>query len=496
MTAATQPNTSLAQRLRNRESLLGTLLRMPNDALVELTGLVGMDFVVIDTEHGPADQIPLSQHLMAAAAAGIPALVRVGHISEILRVLDLGAAGIIAPHISTVEQGKAVVRAASYPPKGDRGFATYSRSGRHGLIGTAEHLDNAATRTAIILMIEDGPGVEAAEQIAAVDGVDALFVGPADLSVALGFPGEQGSDHVQAAIRATHDAARRAGVAVVTIAGGPSAAREQFAAGSNMVIYNVLAALGGLFTTLAGAKPGRSPAAPASTGSGNPVVMLAGMLAGGEVWNGVVNGLDPHVPVRSIRIDLDDSVAGMAESVLAQAPERFAIVGHSLGGIVALEIVRRAPERVSRLALVNCSGRGPSDGQLAAWSAQVDDVRAGRFDALVEQQAMVNLGPAAADAEQIKGWVRSARSVGPQGFLRQLSAQATRPDSLPTLSAIHIPTLVVSGELDAVCPPPLQAELAAGIPGARHRTLPGAGHMSPMDSAPELARMLREFFTS
>ena len=183
-----------------------------------------MDFVVIDTEHGPGDQIPLSQHLTAAAAAGIPALVRVGNVSEILRVLDLGAAGIIAPHISSVEQAEAVVRAASYPPRGDRGFATYTRSGRHGLIGTAEHLHNAATRTVVILMIEDGAGVAAAEQIAAVDGVDGLFVGPADLSVALGHPGEingppgAGCDHVTCTRRPAEPTS-----AVVTITGDPTA---------------------------------------------------------------------------------------------------------------------------------------------------------------------------------------------------------------------------------------------------------------------------------
>ena len=79
---------SLAERLRSGEPLLGTLLRMPNEVLVEMTALAGMDFVVIDTEHGPADQIPLAQHLMAAAAVGIPALVRIGNVSEILRVLD------------------------------------------------------------------------------------------------------------------------------------------------------------------------------------------------------------------------------------------------------------------------------------------------------------------------------------------------------------------------------------------------------------------------
>ncbi len=137
----------------------------------------------------------------------------------------------------------------------------------------------------------------------------------------------------------------------------------------------------------------------------------------------------------------------------------------------------------------------PSE-QLSAWSGLADEVHAGRFEAVVEQQAIVNLGPAAADAERVQSWSRGARSVGPEGFLRQLAAQATRPDSLPGLAAIDIPTLVVSGELDAVCPPALQAELAAGIPGARHRTLRGAGHMSPIDSAPELARMLSEFFTS
>jgi 4-hydroxy-2-oxoheptanedioate aldolase len=470
---------------------------MPNEALIEMTALVGMDFVVIDTEHGPGDQIPLSQHLTAAAAAGIPALVRVGSVSEILRVLDLGAAGIIAPHISSVEQAEMVVRAASYPPRGERGFATYTRSGRHGLIGTAEHLHNAATRTVVILMIEDGAGVTAAEQIAAVDGVDGLFVGPADLSVALGHPGEINSPPVQGAIRDVHQAARRADAAVVTITGDPTAARDHFATGSDMVIYNVLAALGGLFTRLADARP-RTVTAPRGgrTNLSAPVVILPGMLGSPGLWDGVVQEMDPSLTIRGDRIDLDDTVSGMAESVLARAPDRFGLVGHSLGGIVALEIVRRAPQRVSHLVLVSCSGRAASDRQIQTWSEMAERAGGpGGFAELVDEQAMANLGPAAGRLDLVAAWRESAHQIGAEGFRRQLAAQRSRPDSRSQLPAISIPTLVVSGGLDQISPPALQAELVDGIPGAQHVTLPGAGHMLPMDSATELASLLNDFLS-
>ena len=482
---------SLAARLRGREPLLGTLLRMPNEALIEMTALVGMDFVVIDTEHGPGDQLPLTHHLMAAAAAGIPALVRVGTNAEILRVLDLGAAGIIAPHISSVEQAEAVVRAAHYPPRGDRGFATYTRSGRHGLIGTDEHLANARANTAIVLMIEDGPGVEAAEQIASVDGVDALFVGPADLSVALGFPGQPGSATVKDAITAVHDAARSAGAAVVTITGDPAVAREHFSAGSNMVIYNVLAALGGLFTGLAGGR-GETvtvTSAPASA----PLILLPGTLGTPAVWDAVVDGLAPTISARAGRIDLDDTISGMAESVLAQAPERFSLAGHSLGAVVALEIARRAPHRLERLVLLNSSGRGPSETQLQAWQQLSDRVEAGGFSAVVQEQAEVNLGPAV-DVEGLRDhWLSGAHQVGPDGFRRQLAAQASRQDNRHWLSGLTVPTLIISGALDEVARPELQAELAAHIPGAALVTLPDSGHMSALDSASEVAAVISDF---
>lgn len=486
---------TLKQRLAAREQLLGPLLRMPNEMLVELSGLVGMDFVVLDTEHGPGDQIPLGQHLTAAAAAGIPALVRVGQLSEILRVLDLGAAGIIVPHISTVEQAAAAVRAASYPPRGDRGFATYSRAGRLGLAGAVEHLAAAADNTAVVLMIEDAQGVAAAQQIAAVPGVDGLFVGPADLAVALGLPGEQAGPQVQQAISSVHDAARRAGVAVVSITGDAASARTHFAAGSTMVIYNALAALGRLFTELATGRPAArgSGASPVDLATAAPLILLPGMLSTPRVWDAVVPLLDPALSVVGVRIDRDDSVAGMAESVLAQAPQRFSLAGHSLGGIVALEIARRAPDRLERLVLLNCSARGPSPTQLDAWSELADRTESGHFDDVLAEQATVNLGPAAADPESVSAWTADARTVGPDGLLRQLAAQRTRPDSRPTLSAIRVPALVIGGGRDRVCPQELQEELAHGLPAARLALVEDAGHLGPLDSADPIALLLNDF---
>src|SRR5262249_25362626 len=153
----------------------------------------------------------------------------------------------------------------------------------------------------------------------------------------------------------------------------------------------------------------------------------------------------------------DDSVGEMAATVLAAAPERFALAGHSLGAIVALEVVRQAPGRVTRLALLNASARPASEEQLAVWEAmrerEVNDVVRGFVE--------VNGGP----PEVVAGM---AGQVGRRGLLRQLAAQATRPDSRPSLGSIRVPTLVVTGGDDQVCPRSLQEELVAGIPGARH----------------------------
>ena len=113
---------SFGVRLRRGDRLLGALVRMPNEGLVELAGMAGLDFVVIDTEHGPGDQLALARHLTAATANGVVSAVRIGHPSEVMRALDLGAGAVLAPHVSSVAEARALVEAVHYPPLGRRGF--------------------------------------------------------------------------------------------------------------------------------------------------------------------------------------------------------------------------------------------------------------------------------------------------------------------------------------------------------------------------------------
>ena len=226
-----------------------------------------------------------------------------------------------------------------------------------------------------------------------------------------------------------------------------------------------------------------------------PLVLLSGMLGDESLWAGVAARLDDVALPWPSRIDLDDSVPEMAASVLAQAPRRFALAGHSLGAIVALEIVRQVPERVTRLALLNASARGPAEAQLTAWASLHRRTVDGEFAQVSAELALATL-PASGrgDAALVRANARMAETVGAAGFLRQLSAQSTRPDSRDHLGAIDVPVLVVSGDLDEVCPPALQRELVDGCAHAELVSLP-LGHMSPLEDADAVSASLRAWLT-
>ena len=270
-----------------------------------------------------------------------------------------------------------------------------------------------------------------------------------------------------------------------TVARDAADARRRSAVGPALVALDLDSALDGLLSAFLSDAVRASGASPS-------LVLLAGMLGDARVFDCVVAALPAHVSCRPARIDLDDSIAEMAESVLAASPPRFALAGHSLGGIVALEICRLAPERVTRLALLNTSARPASADQLTAWAGLRDRTEAGEFAALAAEQAAVNVGPAG-EQDLVARWTDMAARVGPDGFCRQLKAQAVRPDARPTLPSIAVPTLVISGGQDRVCPPELQREIAAAVPGARHVTIDGAGHMSPLDHPAEVATYFTEW---
>ncbi|MBU2668123.1 alpha/beta hydrolase [Actinoplanes bogorensis] len=217
------------------------------------------------------------------------------------------------------------------------------------------------------------------------------------------------------------------------------------------------------------------------------LVLLPGMLGSSAVWDDVV-ALLPF-PTHPARLEAHDNVPALATAVLAGAPPRFAVAGHSFGAVVAFEMQRQAPERVLGLAVVNGSARGPSDAQRAAWNSWRERTESGEFDTVVVELARSTLPETRPDL--VGRNAAMGHAMGAAAFLRQLSAQLTRPDSVPGLPAIGVPTVAVAGALDQICPPALQHEIAGHVPGARLITLPGTGHMSPLENPVGVAGALR-----
>lgn len=228
---------AIKARLAAGEQLLGCLLRMPAEETVEMIGVAGLDFVVIDCEHGPADVTVLRQHVVLAALHQMGTLVRVGSQEPalVLRALDAGAEGVIAPHIDTADQAAALVRSAHYPPVGGRGFATYGRTGRFGTVTAAEHLQLQAANTLVIAMIESPTAVSNAAAIVQVPGIDGYFIGPADLRASSG----PADPSVEDAVRGVATAAGGTSAVRLELVNSSAAAHQALGGGASLVAYNL-----------------------------------------------------------------------------------------------------------------------------------------------------------------------------------------------------------------------------------------------------------------
>jgi 4-hydroxy-2-oxoheptanedioate aldolase len=206
------PSVPFVERLRRGEELVGLIVKMPNHAVLEVAGHLGFDFALIDTEHGAEGTLELENHLRAADSAGLDVVVRVGANDPlpVLRALDAGATGVVVPHVDTPADAEHAVRSAHYPPVGARGLAASTRAGRFSTGTLADHLNRSRSETAVIVQIEDRKAVESAYKIAATDHVDAVWLGPGDLSMSIGYPGDLSHPHVAAAIDSIVDDVNRA----------------------------------------------------------------------------------------------------------------------------------------------------------------------------------------------------------------------------------------------------------------------------------------------
>lgn len=178
---------TLKQRLAAGDRIVGTFVKTPSPIVVEVLALTALDCLCLDAEHAPFDRSAIDGCVMAARASGKDVLVRVASTApdHVLNALDCGATGVVAPHVRSAEEARALVRMAQYGA-GGRGYAGSSRAAGYTTRSMADHLAASAQRTVVIAQIEDPEAVDAIDEIAAVDGIDALFVGRADLTVAYG----------------------------------------------------------------------------------------------------------------------------------------------------------------------------------------------------------------------------------------------------------------------------------------------------------------------
>jgi len=211
-------DTTLKSKMLRGDMLSGTFLKTPAFQLIEVLAMSGMDFVALDAEHAPFDRGTVDACLGMARALNIPALVRIpdGSPAQILTMLDSGATGLVVPHVNTVEKAEEVARAARFG-HGGRGFAGSTRWAGYATRKMPDILKQSEDETVILAQIEEPEAVDAIDEIAAVDGIDALFVGPADLAVCYGLT-DPAAPKVRDAIRRVGEAAKKHGKCMVTFA--------------------------------------------------------------------------------------------------------------------------------------------------------------------------------------------------------------------------------------------------------------------------------------
>lgn len=197
-------------RLSRGDAFIGAFICLPSPESAELFAEIGYDWLIIDTEHGPFDVLT-AQRMLQAVGRRCPCIVRVPSNEDvwIKKALDIGAAGVLVPLVNSPEIAARVARACRYAPEGTRGMGL-ARAQRYG-VGFEDYVAGANREIAAIVQAEHIEAVDRIEAIAAVPGVDAIFVGPYDLSASMGKPGQVRDPEVQTAIRRVRDAALKAG---------------------------------------------------------------------------------------------------------------------------------------------------------------------------------------------------------------------------------------------------------------------------------------------
>jgi pimeloyl-ACP methyl ester carboxylesterase len=225
-----------------------------------------------------------------------------------------------------------------------------------------------------------------------------------------------------------------------------------------------------------------------------PTVLAAGLNCSPRLYAEQIPALWQFGPVIIADHRRDDSMAAMARRILAAAPARFALVGLSMGGYIAFEILRQAASRVAKLALLDTGARGEVPERTAQRKPLIELARAGRFAEILDSQYPTLVHRSRHGDAALKAIVRAMNEeTGADAYLRQQQAIIKRPDSRPGLAAIACPTLVLVGDSDEPTPPELAREMAAAIPGSRLVVVPECGHLSTLERPQAVTKALVEW---
>ncbi len=225
-------------RLLDGDLLIGTIISLPSPEITELLSATGLSWLFIDSEHGPLDTLQI-QRMLQASSSNCPCLIRVpGHDADVIRrTLDTGATGIIVPQINNAEQARTAVRAAKYPPDGNRGVGL-ARAHKYGL-SFSDYLETANREVCVIIQVETREAIENIEDIVAVKGIDAALVGPYDLSANLGYTGQVAHPEVLKAIEKVMCACNRVNVKLGYFGVSAQAVRPYINKGFTLIIVGI-----------------------------------------------------------------------------------------------------------------------------------------------------------------------------------------------------------------------------------------------------------------
>jgi len=226
-----------------------------------------------------------------------------------------------------------------------------------------------------------------------------------------------------------------------------------------------------------------------------PLLLVPGLLCNGRLWHHQIEHLGDLAAMSVADLSQDETIPDMASRALATAPKTFSMAALSMGGYVAQEIMRQAPERITRLALLDTSARADTDDQFerrAALIKQVEKVAPAWFSGVTKRLLPMLIHPDRQHDDDLVGVIKEmAKTIGRDGYIRQQRAIMNRPDGVADLTAISCPTLVLCGRQDVLTPIKVHEEMADNIPDARLVVVEDCGHLAPLEQPHAVTAVLR-----